>query len=126
MVAQVIKLHFLLALVVCLMSCNDSAVATKQVASSSAPAFISYKIKAKQKDIRLYWQDDKGINFKSIQNLKNYLDTQHKVLRFAMNGGMYKPDYTAQGLFVQNGHMVSALDTADGKGNFYLKPNGVF
>ena len=47
-------------------------------------------------------------------------------LKFAMNGGMFKKDYTPQGLFIQNKKHLSFIDTLNGNGNFYLIPNGVF
>ena len=88
--------------------------------------FISYIADTKKQDIKLYWKDDKQINFKSILNLKNWLDGRHQKLLFAMNGGMYKPDNSPQGLFIENQIAISPLDTSSGSGNFYLKPNGVF
>lgn len=51
----------------------------------------------------------------------------HKhVLRFAMNAGMFEPDLTPVGLFIDNGVKLGSLELGDGYGNFYLKPNGVF
>jgi uncharacterized protein YigE (DUF2233 family) len=43
-----------------------------------------------------------------------------------MNGGMYKKDGSPQGLFIQKGKTIAAIDTASGNGHFYLKPNGIF
>ena len=44
-----------------------------------------------------------------------------------MNGGMYRKDQSPQGLYIENGHVKSPLDTLQkGYGNFYLQPNGVF
>lgn len=43
-----------------------------------------------------------------------------------MNGGMYMPDNSPQGLFIQHNKTLNPLDTSSGYGNFYLKPNGVF
>ena len=49
-----------------------------------------------------------------------------KILLFAMNAGMFKKDYSPQGLFIQNKKTLSPSDTSNGNGNFYLKPNGIF
>jgi uncharacterized protein YigE (DUF2233 family) len=76
--------------------------------------------------INFYWKDDKGQIFRSIQNLKQFLETKNQELRFAMNGGMYMKDNSPQGLFIQDGIALTSLDTLSGTGNFYLKPNGVF
>ena len=51
--------------------------------------FIGYTVDPKKQDFKLYWKDDKQQNFKSIQNLKTWLEKNHKKLEFAMNAGMY-------------------------------------
>ena len=76
--------------------------------------------------IKFYWKDDKGEIFRSIQNLKQFIETKNQELKFAMNGGMYMKDNSPQGLFIQNNTTLTPLDTLSGTGNFYLKPNGVF
>ena len=88
--------------------------------------FINYTVDTKKEDIQLYWKDDRNENFRSIQNLKLWLEKNKRKLVFAMNAGMYKPDNSPQGLFIQKQITLSALDTSSGTGNFYLKPNGVF
>lgn len=88
--------------------------------------FVSYIVDLKKKDLKFYWKDDKKQNFKSIQNLKLWLEKKNKKLEFAMNGGMYKKDNSPQGLYIENKKVLTNLDTLDGNGNFYLKPNGVF
>ena len=47
-------------------------------------------------------------------------------LAFAMNAGMYGEDGRPIGYFVVNSQRVKTLNTADGEGNFHMKPNGVF
>jgi uncharacterized protein YigE (DUF2233 family) len=76
--------------------------------------------------IKLYWKDGKGQIFKSIQNLKSFLQAKNQELKFAMNGGMYMKDNSPQGLYIENNETLIPLDTLSGTGNFYLKPNGVF
>ena len=88
--------------------------------------FVNYTVDAKKQDIQLYWKNDKAQNFGSIQNLRAWLEENKRKLVFAMNGGMYKPDGSPQGLFIQKQTTLSSLDTSSGNGNFYLKPNGVF
>ena len=36
--------------------------------------FVSYTVDTKKEDIQLYWKDDKSENFRSIQNLKLWLE----------------------------------------------------
>jgi len=87
---------------------------------------ISYTVDLKKEDLQLYWKDDSGHIFRSIQHLKDFLEHQHKRLLFAMNGGMFNADNSPVGLFIQNKMTLTPLDTGSGAGNFYLKPNGVF
>src|ERR1700712_1909706 len=88
--------------------------------------FISYRVNTKRQDLKLYWQDDKYENFKSIQNLRIWLDEHKRKLVFAMKAGMYKQGNSPLGLFIENKKQQTPLDTSTGNGNFYLKPNGVF
>ncbi len=97
-----------------------------QKEKTTTDRFITYIVDAKKQEIKLYWKDDKQTNFKSIQNLKTWLEGKHEKLLFAMNGGMYKQDNSPQGLFIENQKTITPLDTSSGNGNFYLKPNGVF
>lgn len=86
--------------------------------------FLSYI--TEPSGITFYWKDEKGQMLKSLQNLKLFIASKDKELKFAMNGGMYKRDNSPQGLFIENGLTITPLDTLSGGGNFYLKPNGVF
>ena len=77
---------------------------------------ISYV--ADPQNIQLYWKNDSGQLFGSIQRLKDYLDHRQKRLVFAMNGGMFNPDQSPVGLFIQRQRLITPLDTAAGQGNF--------
>lgn len=103
--------------------------ATFAVLAYRAPAddhILAYTVDPQKQDLQLYWKDDKGEILGSIQRLKTYVESRGQVLTFAMNGGMFNPDYSPQGLFIQRGETKTPLDTGSGNGNFYLKPNGVF
>jgi uncharacterized protein YigE (DUF2233 family) len=89
-------------------------------------AYVSYEVDLAKQELKLYWKNDQGQLFRSIGTLKNWLDSNGHQLVFAMNGGMYKPDHSPQGLYIQEQQVIVPLDTASGNGNFYLKPNGVF
>lgn len=88
--------------------------------------FVSYVIDPKKQELNLYWKDENKQNFKSINNLKIWLEKKNQKLEFAMNAGMYKKDNSPQGLYIESGKTLSQLDTLKGDGNFYLMPNGVF
>jgi uncharacterized protein YigE (DUF2233 family) len=88
--------------------------------------FVTYIVDLNQQDLKFYWKDGKKQPIRSLLNLKNLLEQEKQKLVFAMNGGMYKPDNSPQGLFIQEQAVLASLDTNSGSGNFYLKPNGVF
>ncbi len=98
----------------------------RSVQNLDDPRYLTYTVDLKSEDLQFYWKDDSGKVFRSIQNLKTWLEGKHKTLVFAMNGGMYKPDNSPRGLFIQSQNRMTEMDTLSGPGNFYLKPNGVF
>ena len=87
---------------------------------------ISYVVDARRQALALYWRDEQQRRFGSIQQLKSWLTTNHRTLIFAMNGGMYKPNNSPLGLYIEKGRLLAPLAAARGSGNFYLKPNGIF
>lgn len=88
--------------------------------------FVTYEVDIKKSDLKLYWKDDVNETFKSIQNLKTWIEAQKRTLVFAMNAGMYMQDNSPVGLYIENKKELSPLNTRNANGNFYLKPNGVF
>ncbi len=84
------------------------------------------EVDLKKEQLDFYWKDSNNKEFKSIGNLKNWLEKKNEKITFITNGGMYKKDNSPQGLYVENFIIKSALDTLNENGNFYLKPNGIF
>jgi uncharacterized protein YigE (DUF2233 family) len=87
---------------------------------------LSFTVNPKLENLKLYWKDDKGQIINNFQNLKVYVESKNQKLLFAMNAGMYMKDYSPQGLFIEEQKILSPLNISSGKGNFYMKPNGVF
>ena len=88
--------------------------------------FVFYTVNLKQQELVFYLKSNEGVNFGSIKNLKTWLNQNDMELVFAMNGGMYKKDKSPQGLYIENKITITDIDTNNGNGNFYLKPNGIF
>lgn len=87
---------------------------------------ISFIVNTKKQDVAFYWKDDSNKIIRSINNLKNYVESKNEELIFAMNGGMFNKDYSPHGLYIEKQKTIIPIDTLSGKGNFYLKPNGIF
>ena len=72
--------------------------------------------------VALHLRDGDGEPFGSITTLRRATPNT----LFAMNAGMYHPDLSPVGLYVEDGKEETPLVTNDGWGNFHLLPNGVF
>lgn len=79
-----------------------------------------------QEDIRLWHRDARGAVYGGFGALDRALRADGARLAFAMNAGMYHPDRTPVGLYVEDGVEQAPLITRAQGGNFALLPNGVF
>lgn len=62
-----------------------------------------------------------------FRNLAAYAQSRDaREIAFAINAGMFDEDGDPIGYYVQGGERRKELNTADGEGNFHMKPNGVF
>ena len=77
-------------------------------------------------DMRLFWRDEQGDSFGGFDRLATAVEGRGGRLLFAMNAGMFQPDLSPVGLYVENGQEMRPLNRRGGQGNFNLKPNGVF
>lgn len=90
-------------------------------------SIICHTINPKNQNLSFYSKNEKGNFFVNHGGLKKELEKKNLKLKFAMNGGMYNQDLSPQGLYIENGQLITPLDTIKkGYGNFYLQPNGVF
>lgn len=81
----------------------------------------------RQQELNMFFKDDKGLKYYSFENIKRASNQKFIELAFAMNAGMYNSSFEPVGLLMQDGHPERGLDrNTSGRGNFYLKPNGIF
>jgi uncharacterized protein YigE (DUF2233 family) len=76
--------------------------------------------------IELFLRDDAGATLGQFERVRDQLQKRGRTLQFAMNAGMYHEDRSPVGLYVENGRELKRISTANGPGNFSMKPNGVF
>jgi prepilin-type processing-associated H-X9-DG protein len=74
--------------------------------------------------LRLFWKDDSAQPYGGFDRLPRTLNGAP--IAFAMNAGMYETDLSPVGLYIENGKTLKRANTANGPGNFHLKPNGIF
>lgn len=95
-------------------------------AAAREPRYTVLRIDTRSQPLALYLNDERGRPFHGFKRLDAWLRARGQRLRYAMNAGMFEPDYSPVGLFVADGQEQAPLNLRDGEGNFYLKPNGVF
>ena len=88
--------------------------------------FTVCRVNVRQERLQLFHRDETGQPFKRFGRLTRWVEARGQKVVFAMNAGMYHADLSPVGLFVADGQQLAPLNTANGDGNFYLKPNGVF
>jgi uncharacterized protein YigE (DUF2233 family) len=76
-------------------------------------------------DIRIFWKRPDGAPYTYLSALPK-TDKKEGQLAFALNAGMFHPDYRPVGLYIEEGREIVRASRASGPGNFHLKPNGVF
>ena len=77
-------------------------------------------------DLRLFLDDAEGQRLGTFDRVERELSAEGRTLRFAMNAGMYHPDRSPVGYYVEAGEEKARLVRSAGPGNFGLLPNGVF
>jgi len=116
MIAARISLAFLTAALCC-------AAAPETIVKDGVRFFVW---KAKAEDVRIVWKDPGGKQLRDFPATKAYLEGKGEKPLMLMNGGIFEPGGVPSGVMVQEGKQLLPLNLRDGKGNFFLKPNGVF
>ncbi len=76
-------------------------------------------------NVRIFWKQPDGTPYSYLSSLPK-ADKNGGRLAFALNGGMFHPDFRPVGLYIEEGQQMVRASRASGPGNFHLKPNGVF
>lgn len=76
-------------------------------------------------DLRLFQSGPDG-PLQSFSAIDDQLSLTGHHLGFAMNAGMFHPDLSPVGLYIEDGITRKSIVTREGPGNFGLLPNGVF
>jgi len=77
-------------------------------------------------DLRLFLNNEDGVAHGSFARVEAALAANDEVLVFAMNAGMYHPDRSPVGLYIEDGQEQRGIVTRAGPGNFGMLPNAVF
>lgn len=77
-------------------------------------------------ELRLVGQHPDAPRPHTLHKLGEWVAAQGAAPIVSMNAGIYMEDRRPLGLHIEGGTLYRGLNKADGYGNFYLKPNGVF
>ncbi len=111
------------ALVIAVLASPVSAVTCEDV-SFEGLSYTTCTVDPAKERLELFLDDADGRPYGSFAALERaYPDN---TIPFAMNAGMYHPDRSPVGYFLQNGVERARLLTAPSEGNFGMLPNGVF
>lgn len=91
-----------------------------------ADKFVVVKCNPKDVNLVMAYKNSDGEVYGDFGRLKRDLIQQGKELIFACNGGMFMEDLRPLGWYIENGKVISQLNTRSASTNFYLKPNGIF
>ena len=97
-----------------------------KILSLGSTQAIVVVVDSKQDDLQLFLQDQQGKPLQSFKRVRQQLVNSKLKLVFAMNAGMFHPDYSPVGLYVAQHKQLFALNDSNGFGNFFIQPNGVF
>jgi len=87
---------------------------------------IVCRVDLRSERLRLFHADAHGRGYRDFETLRAGLAQAGETLTFAMNAGMFHPDFSPVGLLVIDGRPLAPINRASGFGNFFLQPNGVF
>ncbi len=88
---------------------------------------VSYQlVRATPAQVRVLWKGDDDKQLYSFRAAAADLRAAGERPAVLMNGGIFEPLHIPSGLLVQGGKTLRPLNPREGKGNFFLKPNGVF
>lgn len=102
----------------------ETAPGPCQPVSEAGTAYTVCTIDLRRYAIELFWKAPDGLPYGTFGRLAG-APAGHD-LAMAMNAGMYDIELAPVGLYVEGGRQLKAANTANGSGNFHLKPNGIF
>jgi len=83
-------------------------------------------VKASPDSIRIVWRGEDAKPLRTFSEALRYLTKRGESPLVLMNGGIFEPGGVPSGLLIQDRRELRPVNRKEGKGNFYLKPNGIF
>ncbi len=128
--------HGILAAAMMLAVAKSAGAAPAQACvqdSFEGEAYVVCTVEKGKGDLRLFWKNANGEPYRYFSSVADVVRSRGQTLEFAVNAGMYLPDFSPLGLYVENGRELrpanlgqSDVSAAGPVPNFYKRPNGVF
>lgn len=85
-----------------------------------------HMVRAPAESIRIVWKDSDGKQLRTFPEVLRHFEGNGTMIDTVMNGGIFEPGGVPSGLLIQDGQQLRPVNKDEGKGNFFLKPNGIF
>ena len=123
------RIAFLLSAVTSLTVYDHSALADTGPCSSIEYERAKYavcEVDLHKHTVRLYWNRSDGTPYGYLSSLPRSVEGGTGRLLFATNAGMFDANLKPVGLYVEQGRELVHANVKSGRGNFHMKPNGIF
>ena len=105
---------------------HEAQAASCRQLGPTGSAYLVCLVDVKKERVTLHLTDSHGDRLESFEALGEDVKASGRKLIFAMNAGMFHPDFKPVGLLVIDGKTIAPLNRRSGPGNFFIQPNGVF
>jgi len=113
-------------LLTCLVALAPLFTVAGEYAHIEHPLGVIHLYRASPDELSIHWKSPESKPLRTFDALIEELGQEGKRAPFLINGGIFEPGGIPTGLHIEQGKLLRPLNVAPGKGNFYLKPNGVF
>jgi uncharacterized protein YigE (DUF2233 family) len=123
------RIVFLLAAATGLAAHTDGALAGSgpcQPMDYERVAYAICEVDLRRHTVRLYWTRSDGTPYAYLSALPRDLEGGAGRLLFVTNAGMFDSTLKPVGLYVERGRELVHVNIKSGRGNFHMKPNGIF
>ncbi len=94
--------------------------------SREARTFVVCRADLERDRVKIAYAGADGRRLGNFAALRRDYLRDGMAMKFAMNAGMFHPDFRAVGLLVVDGKTLVPINRGTGFGNFFMQPNGVF
>lgn len=119
------SLFYALSLFLGFISQSVYAIKVDRIALAKTHAIV-VTVDLNHDQLQLFLKNASHNVYQRFDVINQDLAQHNQRLSFAMNAGMFHPDYLPVGLYIEQGRTYFPLNRQQGWGNFFMQPNGVF